>query len=150
MIISFSVFKEKIESGEKGQTIRKYSPKQYQRYLNCWKKRETTGRYNLFWHNPRNGGKRIRDAIPSMMPRLMQFNKKEGFVLLKEDLTISNCSALINKNVIEDLARSDRFANFQEMIAWFEKEYGGEDPYKEIFIIIRWLPPNSKQAGVKS
>ena len=140
MIISFSVFKEKIESGEKGQTIRKYSPKQYQRYLNCWKKRESTGRYNLFWHNPRNGGKRIRDAIPSMMPRLMQFNKTYGIVLLNEDLAISNNSALVNKDILEDLARADGFGNFKEMVAWFEKEYGDDTLYKEIFMIIRWLP----------
>ncbi|MDD5348507.1 MAG: hypothetical protein PHT59_07830, partial [Candidatus Omnitrophica bacterium] len=65
MILTFKVFREKIESGDKTQTIRKYSPEQYQRLLNCWKLRETTGRYNLFWHNPRNGGVRIKDVIPS-------------------------------------------------------------------------------------
>ena len=49
MIISFSVFKEKILDGTKTQTIRRYSEFQYKRFCNAKK-------YQLYWGNPRNGG----------------------------------------------------------------------------------------------
>ena len=143
MILSFSVFREKIENGEKCQTIRKYSPGQYQRFLNCWKKRETTGRYNLFWHNPRNGGTRIKDAIPSDIPFIIQFCQHESFVG-KDNRFRYVIDSIINTETGESipsytLAQMDGFDDSIQMWDWFEKEHGKE-MYQSKFMVIRWLP----------
>ena len=141
MILSFSVFREKIESGEKKQTIRKYSPKQYQRLLNCWKKRETTGRYNLFWHNPRNGGTRIKDVVPSDRPYLISFNRSYGRmnvnILTKNGMEQGKDYFRDSGVILADLAKDDGFKNASEMWAWFENAYG-KDMFQSKFIVIRW------------
>lgn len=136
MIISFSVFREKIESGEKCQTIRKYSALQYRRFLNCWKKRETTGRYNLFWHNPRNGGTRIRDAIPSDRPFLITFSGGSYAPFIR---TVSKFQQAHNPSFHEEIAKRDGFDGSGEMWDWFEKEYEKE-MYQSKFMVLRWLP----------
>jgi hypothetical protein len=143
MIISFSVFREKIESGEKCQTLRKYSPGQYRWYLNCWKKRETTGWYNLFWHNPRNGGTRIRDVVPSEKPFLICFNHAYGQmhinILRRKGLAQSPQYLQDDYSVLADIAKRDGFKNSSEMWEWFEKTYGKE-MFQSKFMVVRWLP----------
>lgn len=142
MILSFSIFKEKIESGEKCQSIRKYSPGQYRKFLNCWKKRETTGRYNLFWHNPRNGGIRIKDVVPSDKPQIIRYRLRESFVGVKLfrrsliDIVDEETGIVINPFV---LAKDDGFENDTEMHDWFFSEYGST-MYDERFMVLRWLP----------
>jgi hypothetical protein len=136
LIISFSVFKEKIENGEKCQTIRKYSPGQYQRYLNCWKKRETTGRYNLFWHNPRNGGQRIKDVVPSEKPFLITFH---GGDFPPHIRTVTPLEQAYNPDLLLEFAKRDGFISSSDMWRWFEEEYG-KDMFQSKFIIIRWEP----------
>jgi hypothetical protein len=136
MILSFSVFKEKIESGEKCQTIRKFSPGQYKRFLNCWNKRETTGRYNLFWHNPRNGGTRIRDAVPSDRPFLITFSGGDHPPFLR---TVTKLKQAHNPDFHGEIAKRDGFETSGQMWDWFEKEYG-KDLYQNKFMVIRWLP----------
>jgi hypothetical protein len=142
MILSFSVFKEKLENGEKCQTIRKYSPGQYKRFLNCWAKRETTGRYNLFWHNPRNGGTRIKDVVPSDKPFLIAFNRQCGQmhvnVLTRDGLEPSHDYFRDDIHILSDLAKLDGFKNASDMWGWFEKEYGKE-MFQSKFIVVRWL-----------
>lgn len=142
MILSFSVFKEKIESGEKKQTIRKYSAKQYQRFLNTWKKRETTGRYNLYWHNPRNGGVKIKDVVPSDKPYLISFNRSYGRmnvnILTKNGLEQGRDYFRDSSAILSDLAKDDGFKYASEMWQWFEKEYG-HVMFQSKFIVIRWL-----------
>lgn len=142
MIISFSVFKEKLESGEKCQTIRLYSEAQYRRYLNCWKKRETTGRYNLFWHNPRNGGTRIKDVVPSDHPFLIAFSNSYGKPTIRFVRTFGNMSReawIQNYLILFEIARRDGFKNTTEMWEWFETNYG-KQMYQNKFIVIRWNP----------
>jgi hypothetical protein len=144
MLLPFSVFREKIESGEKCQTIRKYSPGQYQRFLNCWKKRETTGRYNLFWHNPRNGGVRIKDVVPSEKPFLIQFCQHDSFVGKKNQFR-RVMNSIINTETGEEipmfpLAKLDGFDDDFQMWDWFRAEYGIYGMLHETFMVIRWLP----------
>jgi hypothetical protein len=144
MIISFSVFKEKLESGAKCQTIRKYSPEQYKRFLNCWAKRETTGKYNLFWHNPRNGGTRIKDVVPSDKPFLIQFCQHDSFVG-KNTQFKRVVNSIVNLETGESLplfslAKADGFDDDFQMWDWFCEEYGHYRLFQEKFIVIRWLP----------
>lgn len=134
MILSFSLFKEKLESGEKKQTIRKYSPGQYQRLLNCWKKRETDGRYNLYWHNPRNGGKRIKDVVPSEKPFLITFH---GGDFPPHIRTVTPLEQAYNPDLLLEFAKRDGFVSSGEMWDWFESAYG-KDMYQTKFIVIRW------------
>jgi hypothetical protein len=143
MILSFSVFKEKIESGEKCQTIRKFSPTQYKRFLNCWSKRETTGRYNLFWHNPRNGGTRIKDVVPSDRPFLIQFCQYDSYVG-KHNQFKRVINTIINAETGEGvpmfrLAIDDGFDNDFDMWDWFYQEYFGR-LFDEKFMVLRWHP----------
>jgi len=134
MILSFSVFKEKIENGEKCQTIRKYSEGQYKRFLNCWNKRETTGRYNLFWRNPRNGGTRIKDVVPTDRPFLITFVGGDH----PPHIRIFGYSEYdSNPDYLNDLAKRDGFSSSGEMWNWFEKEYGKE-MYQSKFMVLRW------------
>ena len=149
MILSFSVFREKLESGEKLQTIRKYSPAQYKRYLNCWKKRATTGRYNLFWHNPRNGGTRIRDAVPSEKPFLIQFCQHDSYVGKKNQFR-RVINSIIDAETGEDidmftLAKMDGFENDFDMWDWFFQEYGPVAMFEGYFIVVRWDPKTAPQ-----
>ena len=136
MILSFSVFRERIESGEKCQSIRKYSPGQYRKFLNCWEKRETTGRYNLFWHNPRNGGTRIKDAIPTDRPFLITFSGGSYVPFIR---TVSKFQQAHNPSFHEEIAKRDGFQTSGEMWDWFEKEYGKE-MYQSKFMVLRWSP----------
>lgn len=139
MLLSFSVFREKIESGEKRQSIRKYSPGQYRRFLNCWKKRETTGRYNLFWHNPRNGGVRIKDAVPSDKPAIFHFEEHHGVTGCYPDTPEDAAIIYPGWESAGDLAWRDGFYSFEDMIQWFKDKYG-PSLYEEKFMVIRWLP----------
>lgn len=143
MILTFKVFREKIETGKKTQTIRKYSPEKYRSLLNCWKKRETTGRYNLFWHNPRNGGVRIKDAIPSDKPYLITFHRSEGKmgvnVLTPNGFEQGRNYFRDSSQILSDLAKDDGFESAADMWSWFEKEYG-HLMFQSKFIVIRWLP----------
>ena len=141
MILSFSVFREKIESGDKCQTIRKYSEGQYKRFLNCWNKRETTGRYNLFWRNPRNGGTRIKDVTPTEKPFLIQFCQHDSFVG-KSNQFKRVINSIINSDTGEPvplfkLARDDGFEDDYEMWDWFYQEYY-ERLFTERFMVLRW------------
>jgi hypothetical protein len=136
MILSFSVFKDKLESGAKCQTIRKYSPQQYQKFLNTWYRRETTGRYNLYWHNPRNGGVRIKDVVPAEQPFLITF---VGGNYAPHIRTVSKLGQAYNPGLLQEFAKRDGFETSREMWDWFEKEYGSK-MYQEKFMVIRWHP----------
>ena len=144
MILSFSGFREKIESGEKCQSIRKYSPGQYRKFLNCWEKRNTTGRYNLFWHNPRNGGTRIKDVIPSDRPFLIQFRQSDLFVG-KDNRFKNVVNSIVHLETGEllplfKLAKDDGFEDDFKMWDWFREEYGNYQLFQEKFMVLRWLP----------
>lgn len=113
MIISFSVFKEKILDGTKTQTIRRYSEFQFKRFCNAKK-------YQLYWGNPRNGGELIREVEPAEPPRMFSFR----------DATLGE---------IEELSILDGFDCPAKMLDWFEERYG-EDMFTKKFMVLRWKP----------
>jgi hypothetical protein len=133
MILSFSVFREKIESGEKCQTIRPYNEKRYKMFRNAKK-------YQLYWHNPRNGGTLIKEVEPKGNPILLQFYKtySEIRIVLRahSDSNQSICGIYKDTN---ELAIQDGFKDKNEMKAWFFKTYG-EELFKQKFMILRWSP----------
>jgi hypothetical protein len=126
MIISFSVFKEKIESGEKCQTLRPYNEKRFKTFRNAKK-------YQLYWHNPRNGGKPIKEVEPVRFIPIIQFDPIFKICIFNEDpANLDYCPTP------EILATNDGFKNFNEMLSWFLKEYGN-GLYLMKFMVIRWL-----------
>jgi hypothetical protein len=125
MIISFSVFKEKIESGEKTQTIRRYSEFQFKRFTNA-------KIYHLYWHNPRNGGKLIKVVKPSEKPFLIAFNNSDYYSNI--DIIGESKERVIDLNTF---AKRDGFESSKEMFDWFFSEYGSR-MYQEKFMVLRW------------
>ena len=125
MILSFSVFKEKIESGEKRQTIRPYNEKRYKMFCNAKK-------YQLYWHNPRNGGKLIKEVEPKRFIPVFQFDP-----IFKINPLNNEPGHLNYCPIPEVLAQDDGFENFQEMLSWFLMKYGNE-LYLMKFMVLRW------------
>jgi len=134
MILSFSVFREKIESGEKRQTIRKFSPRQ-------WKIAQNAKKYQLYWHNPRNGGTLIKEVERSKEPELIQFCQYDSFVG-KDNRFKRVINTVIDANTGDaipmfKLAKDDGFENDFDMWDWFYQEYC-EQMFQEKFIVYRW------------
>jgi len=126
MILSFSVFREKILSGEKCQTIRKFTNKK-------WSMAKNARKYQLYWGNPRNGGTLIKEVNRSFDPFVIGFQQSDNPIFLyKDNYTLSSQSQ-------HQLARNDGFTNVNEMVDWFHEHYG-DSMYAERFIVFRWLP----------
>lgn len=125
MIITFKVFKEKIESGEKTQTIRMFTSSKWDRYRNAKK-------FQLYWHNPRNGGKLIREVQPSEQPFLIAFNNSDQCSNI--DIIGESKERIVDLNAF---AKRDGFESSREMFDWFFTEYGS-GMYQEKFIVLRW------------
>jgi hypothetical protein len=130
MILTFKVFKEKIESGEKEHTIRLYSDSQFNRAANTYLNMKL---FQLYWHNPRNGGKLIKERIPWCLPiKIKWIRDTERRVYVKNVAT----GEILNN---EDLARKDGFNSWEEMVNWFYNEYG-ESLFEKYFMILWWVP----------
>ena len=123
MILSSSVFREKIESGEKCQTIRPYDEKRFRMFENAKK-------YQLYWHNPRNGGKLIREVEPAGAPIRVFFRESVGGVPVQ--LWGSNhmeeeklCDYARSTN---EVAQRDGFKDFPELVGWFKEKVEAMNP----------------------
>lgn len=133
MIISFSVFKDKIESGEKKQTIRRYTEKRYKQFCNAKK-------YQLYWGNPRNRGTLIKEVEPSYKPQIIKYLRKDHFAGIKQFkhkiiyIVDIETGIIVNPFV---LAKEDGFENDIEMHDWFFNHYG-VTMYDETFMVLRW------------
>lgn len=134
MILTFKVFKEKIENGEKCQSIRQCNVKRYRMFKNAKK-------YQLYWHNPRNGGKLINEVDPEEKPIRFFFREP---VAGSDYITVHGSTSFDDERLNKlyptdkDFARADGFDTYAEMIAWFLKEYGKDMMRPTEFMIIRW------------
>jgi hypothetical protein len=135
LIISFSVFKEKIESGEKTQTIRRYSDFQFNRFTKAT-------RYQLYWGNPRNGGYLIKEVEKAENPIKIRFVNEYSPIGKKQFprylIYILNVST--NEKIpLRELAIKDGFADDFKMFDWFFEHYGSQ-MYEVPFMVLRWNP----------
>ena len=151
--LSFKVFKDKILSGEKTQTIRPIRvkpikagdrlsiywkqrvPKKFECYkcLSVSKGHDGTmcpncKKYNLIQID---GSEKLFDAVCTDT-FLMDFSqitlKSKGyFIMGKDGLKIGN---------LDKLAKLDGFKNYEEMIKWFSENYDLSKPKN--FTVIRW------------
>ena len=132
--ISFSVFKEKILSGEKKQTIRPYSKKRWNSILKNKK-------LQLYWKQRTKECEFLKEVELEEMFRI-RFEIKWlrvsflGYItVLKEEEDGSWKE--IDSDELDHLARCDGFENCSEMTEWFFEKYGyGIDTM--IFMVIRW------------
>lgn len=131
MIISFSVFREKIESGEKTQTIRRYSDFQFKRFTNATK-------YQLYWGNPRNGGQLIKEVEKAENPFIIVFNNSDHELNINI-LPRNGMKKAYDPNILLDFAKMDGFNSSREMFDWFYSHYG-KDMYQKRFMVLRWKP----------
>ena len=136
MILSFSAFKEKIENGEKCQTIRPCNEKRYRMFCN-------SKIYQLYWHNPRNGGKLIKEAIPAGKPiRIFFMEPHNGSDYVTVHGSTRNDDDRLNELYPTDknLAVSDGFDSYSELLTFFSNKYGEKMLRPNQFMVIRWLP----------
>ena len=125
MILSFNVFREKIENGTKTQTIRPYNERQFKRFCNAKK-------YQLYWHNPRNGGTLIKEVEPIRFIPIIQFDPVFKICVLNEDpKKLDYCP------IPDILAEKDGFKDFRELRHWFSLQYP-DDLFTKKFMVLRW------------
>jgi|Deesub1362A_J573_1020465.scaffolds.fasta_scaffold00348_26 hypothetical protein len=119
--ISFSMFKDKLLSGEKDQTIRPYSEKRYNQIKNA-------KRLQIYWKQRTKQCEKLFDAELVEIFKLASFKKLyndylEPFQHLRQNL--------------DELAQRDGFECFHEMLYWFRKKYGSK--YRDMeFMVIRF------------
>jgi len=129
VIISFSVFREKIESGEKCQTIRRYNDVRYYSMCNAKK-------YQLYWGQPRNGGTLIKEVTPTIAPFIIMFDQNPAAPIMQV-----NGSAITSlyPTSQRQVAKDDGFESPEDLYKWFYEKYG-DTLFSERFMVIRWSP----------
>ena len=123
--ISFSVFKEKLLSGEKDQTIRPYSECQF-----CKLKKARSGKYNLqiYWKLRTKEAEKLFDARCT-----------DVFLIELDPLSKIADDGLrlrMTEEEFEELWRRDGFETEEQFWEFFEKKYG--DLRNKLFMVIRF------------
>ena len=130
--ISFTVFKEKIISGEKKQTIRPYSKKRWNSLLKNRK-------LQLYWKLRTKEAEFLKEVELKELFKIAfrtYFDDlgHECVTILKEE---NGTWRELDSGGQEDLALRDGFDGLWDLMEWFYKKYG-EDMYKRDFMVIRW------------
>jgi len=102
-------FAPKVESGEKGQTIRSYRK-------DCRNPRAGQTAYLYFGMRTKSCRKLGESLIKSVDPIAI---KRNGYMV-----NIIVGAKELNYREKETLSKADGFENFDEMVAWFEKTHG--------------------------
>lgn len=113
-LIGFSVFKEKILSGAKRQTIRPLRKKPI----------KVGEKLYLYWHLRRKTCEKIGEAICSEIFFIRW--RKPGITEYLDLITLdANYQPLrvLSKLEMDEIARKDGFKDFPEMVCWFKKRY---------------------------
>jgi len=132
--ISFSVFKDKLLSGEKTQTIRPYSEKRFNQLKNArvlhiyWKQR--TKECQLLFLADLVDLFRIRFTEEKKVKKIIE-NYSSG------DIEYLVFSHFLTDNELDDLVKFDGFNSVDEMFDWFYNKYG-DSMYEKEFMVIRF------------
>ena len=121
--ISFSVFKKKIKTGKKRQTIRPYSSKRFKQFVR-------NRNIQLYWKMRTKHCEKLGDAILAAIYNVRL--TKDGIMAFVDGKWIALNSDLI--------AQYDGFENYQEMLKWFCDKYhvSVEELANMPFMLIRW------------
>ena len=131
--ISFSVFKDKLLSGEKTQTIRPYSEKRFNQLKNAkvlhiyWKLR--TKECQLLF---------LADLVDLFRIR---FTEEKKVKVIIESYSFGDIEYLVSHiltdDELDDLVKHDGFNSVDEMFDWFYNKYG-DSMYEKEFMVIRF------------
>ena len=127
--ISFSVFKDKILSGEKRQTIRIYSEKRYNQIMRI-------RTLQLYWHQRSRDSELLREEIAVELFR-MRFIE-EGDEIGLETMDAYGEFEVAKENEREHIAQADGFSSWAELVQWFINRYGRDKLLKTDYMVIRW------------
>jgi len=148
VVISFSVFKDKLLSGEKDQTTRKHNQKriaQMQKYASESKiprMRRSTASHGIqiYWKQRAGGGKLFDAELTETF--IIKFDKDgNGNTTMVKKLEIGDfpiwTGAVVSQPVLDEICKRDGFKDLNEMSEWFYKQYG-EEMYDTEFDVIRF------------
>ena len=124
-LVSFSVFKEKIENGSKKQTIRKlrkYPIKKYDLLYMWWKSR-----------TPQRERLGFSTCTEEFLIKMSIINN--GYSVYLRVWPVGSVEEL-SQEQYEELAKQDGFSCLKEMTEWFYKTHGEME--QECFQVIRW------------
>jgi hypothetical protein len=115
--ISFSIFKDKLLSGEKTQTIRPYNEKRFNQI-------KRIGKLQIYWKQRSKECEKLFDAELTEIFKLPSFKElyEHHYVPVKD---------------LQELAQRDGFECFHSMLYWFRRKYG-EKFWDMEFMVIRW------------
>jgi len=126
--VSFSVFKEKLLSGEKDQTIRPFSEC---RYCQIGKKRLPL---QIYWKQRTKECEKLFDAVPEeVFPVWLD---PDAFMIYLYDRHAGKI--LLSEEEQEEIIRRDGFKSREEFFKFFIKKYGRKYLRDNIFMVIRF------------
>ena len=144
--IGFTVFKEKILSGEKTQTIRPYSEK---RWLSILRNKKL----QLYWKLRTKNTEFLKEVVAVELFKIMFLEDWDdlghkviivkrtdnAFSAPREDFLFNRSERWRDMSVdeIKEMARRDGFDDEFQMFKWFENKYGKDIWGKEL-MVIRW------------
>ncbi len=130
--ISFSVFKDKILSGEKRQTIRRFTEKRYKQILNA-------DRLQLYWHQRSKDGYLLKEVKLSRIYFLAFREDENGKIRLWLKERENSLSFFPAKEWLSDyVAEMDGFDSYESMLKWFLEHYGKDEILNTTFMVIKW------------
>ncbi len=122
--LSFSVFREKILSGEKTQTIRVLRKRPFQ----------VGDKLYLYWHQRSKDCEKLGEVICTEAFRIWFV---VGWKYIGIFVRVERGDyAPLSRQEMDYLARRDGFTDVEEMVAWFRKTYRYINDLK--FQVIRW------------
>ena len=132
--ISFSVFKDKILSGEKTQTTRPWNQKRYEQIKRIRK-------LQLYWHQRRKDSELLKEVDLEDIFAIGFSNDAYHFLIFRifEDGSLSVLRRTLPHEAGEIVYR-DGFSSFNEMKNWFFERYGPKMNDMP-FMVVRWNPP---------
>ena len=130
--IGFTVFKDKILTGEKTQTIRPYSERR-------WKTILKNKKLQLYWKLRTKECEFLKEVNLKEMFKIrfeikwLRLYTLGYYTVFKEDGKWRE----MEEEEMEDLARRDGFESFKALVEWFKGKYG-VGIFTQDFMVIRW------------
>ncbi len=135
--ISFSVFKDKIITGEKTQTIRPYSEKRYKSIVKNKK-------LQLYWKLRTKHAEKLADAVLEDIQIIRLYAPLQLSFFDSEQTTIGwihrwdgHKWVKVVAEEMRDIAKRDGFDSISDMYHFFQKKYG-KKIFGMNFMLIRW------------
>lgn len=122
--VSFSVFKDKLLSSEKDQTIRPFSEYRYRQLSkpNC--------KLQIYWKQRTKECEKLFEAVVTEL-FVIQLDPDERVIYHHEEKPMT-------EEELEEVVRRDGFASVEEFFEFFVSRYGKEHLRENPFILLRF------------